>query len=285
MNLASCMQHPVVTITAETSVLQARALMQHHRIRHLPVLQDGVPIGMVSEHHLCRVAPSRLAELAPYEVPALLDRLPVQRVMTRRFLQRPPDTLVAEAAWLLWQGQSSSILVVEHQQLVGIVTATDLIACLVALRAPHWTPAYHQIVMATNFSAAADQALHTALTLARQHGAALTLLHVLSPPGRVLAEDVEHVPVGMLEELHHARQNDALQRLYRVAESNDDLPMTCHVIAGEPTTEIVRMALRVHADLIVVGSRNTSPWRRIWASSIATGVERSACCPVLVVQA
>lgn len=42
------MTRPAVTVTPDTDVLQALALMTKRRIRHLPVLTDGHMIGLVS---------------------------------------------------------------------------------------------------------------------------------------------------------------------------------------------------------------------------------------------
>lgn len=283
MELASRMRHPVVTIPADASLAHARALMQHHQIRHLPVLQAGRLVGMVTDRQLRGAEASCLPALARYEARTLLGRLLVCDVMTRRFVQRPPEALVLEAAWLIWTGQTESIVIVEREQLVGIVTASDLLTCLIEVGEQRLLPTYRHILMATNFSAAAEHALRTAVALTRQHHAVLTMLHVLTPLGRALAEDVDHVPIGMLEEIHLARKNDALQRLMALTECYDDLQVTSHLAEGEPGAAIVSMAERVNADLIVLGSRDRGSWQRFWMSGIAVSVQRSAPCPVLIV--
>ena len=284
MELASLMHCPVITVTADTPLPQARALMVRHGIRHLPVVEGGVLVGLLTDLQIRRVEPSTVAALASYEQAALLEHLPVQQVMTQRIVQRTPDTLVHEVAWILWEGQAESILVVERGELLGIVTTSDLIACLIDACERRWPPAYRQIVVPTDFGAAAAHALHTALALAGQHHASLTLLHVLVPLGHTLAGDIEHVPSGMLEQIDDDRKSATAQRLTALLEAHDDVRVTYHVTAGDPVAAIVHTAAQVKADLIVMGSYRRRGLRRFLTKSVAEGVTRYAPCPVLIIK-
>jgi len=46
--LAEVMTAPVITITLQTTVLEALSMMTARRFRHLPVVEDGKMIGLVS---------------------------------------------------------------------------------------------------------------------------------------------------------------------------------------------------------------------------------------------
>jgi CBS domain-containing protein len=46
--VSAVMTAPVVTVTPETSVMEALALMTRRRFRHLPVLQDGRMVAFIS---------------------------------------------------------------------------------------------------------------------------------------------------------------------------------------------------------------------------------------------
>ena len=53
---------------------------------------------------------------------------------------------------------------------------------------------------------------------------------------------------------------------------------------GHPDTEIVGLAGRLGAGLIVVGSRGRGPLKRALMGSVSDSVVRHAHCPVLVVR-
>jgi CBS-domain-containing membrane protein len=52
MNLSIMTRRPVVTLNVTDHCRRAAELMMEHHIRHLPVLDEEVPVGMVSERDL-----------------------------------------------------------------------------------------------------------------------------------------------------------------------------------------------------------------------------------------
>jgi len=54
------MTSPVITVTSNTSPLEALAMMTQRRIRHLPVVDDGVVIGFVSIGDLVKFRMERI---------------------------------------------------------------------------------------------------------------------------------------------------------------------------------------------------------------------------------
>jgi CBS domain-containing protein len=56
------MQRELITITPETSTLEAIDTMRRHRISCLPVLSEGRLVGMVTEHDFMRIASQLLEE-------------------------------------------------------------------------------------------------------------------------------------------------------------------------------------------------------------------------------
>lgn len=68
------MTHDLVTVTPQTTVAQAMALMTHHRVRHLPVMDGGKLVGLVSIGDLVKArieeAEHEAAELRAYVVSA-----------------------------------------------------------------------------------------------------------------------------------------------------------------------------------------------------------------------
>ncbi len=68
------MTRDLVTVTPQTRVTEAMELMTHHRVRHLPVLENGELVGLVSIGDLVKArieeAEHEAAELKAYVVSA-----------------------------------------------------------------------------------------------------------------------------------------------------------------------------------------------------------------------
>jgi acetoin utilization protein AcuB len=116
-----------ISVSPNTPVDEARALMQHHRIQHLPVLEDGRLVGMVSDRDIRLVLPSPATSLSVYEIGYLLTRLTVGEIMTYFPVTISADRLMAEAAKRILAYKVDALPVVEHGKLLGIVTRTDLL--------------------------------------------------------------------------------------------------------------------------------------------------------------
>jgi acetoin utilization protein AcuB len=125
----------LVTVTPETSVHTARALMQQRKIRHLPVLEHGQLVGILSDRLLRTVLPSPATSLSVWEVNYLLDRLTVGEVMTPFVMTVTPETLASEAVGRMLGQKVGALPVVAHGQLVGILTRTDILRAFLRLQA------------------------------------------------------------------------------------------------------------------------------------------------------
>jgi acetoin utilization protein AcuB len=101
-----------VTVAPSATVGQARAELSMGRIRHLPVVNDGVLVGLVSERDLHNVDD---------------DSAPVSRVMTHDVQTIGIDTAAHEAAYLILRHAIGCVPITDGGVLVGIVTDTDFV--------------------------------------------------------------------------------------------------------------------------------------------------------------
>jgi acetoin utilization protein AcuB len=124
-----------VTITPSTSVHEAQALMQQRKIRHLPVLQDGRLVGMISDRDIRLVLPSPATSLTVWEIRHLLEKLTVGEVMTYFVMTTAPDCPVTEAVGRMLGHKVGALPVVEDHQVVGILTRTDILRAFRRLHA------------------------------------------------------------------------------------------------------------------------------------------------------
>src|SRR5262249_43893640 len=96
-NVRDLMTPTPVFVSPTTSVDEARALMQQHRVRHLPVLDHERLVGMVSDRDIRLVLPSPATSLSVYEIGYLLVRLTVAEIMHRFPIIIAPARPVTEA--------------------------------------------------------------------------------------------------------------------------------------------------------------------------------------------
>jgi acetoin utilization protein AcuB len=124
-----------LTITPGDSVQAARTLMQQRQIRHLPVLEDGRLVGMVTDRDIRLVLPSPATSLAVQELNYLLARLTVGEMMTRFVVTTTPQSPVTEAAGRMLRHRIGALPVVEGRRVVGILTRSDILRAFRRLHA------------------------------------------------------------------------------------------------------------------------------------------------------
>ncbi len=116
-------------LTAEptTSIKAAWKKIQEQRIRHLPVVDGGKLVGIVTDRDLRRVLPSPATSLEIHELNYLLDKITVSEVMTKDVITTAPFTAIPEAARTLLRNRIGALPVVESGMLVGILSLTDVL--------------------------------------------------------------------------------------------------------------------------------------------------------------
>lgn len=127
MLVRDVMQSTVVTVTPDTRLPEALRLVGQRRIRHLPVVDGGELVGIVSDRDLKRAMASPATSLSAHELGYLLDRLAVKDFMTRTVITIGPAFPVEEAARLMVQEKVGALPVTEGPRLVGLVTETDVL--------------------------------------------------------------------------------------------------------------------------------------------------------------
>lgn len=120
------------TVGPEDSLQAAIDLLHKHNIRELPVVDRGRLVGIVTDRDLREIAPSYPVFRDPQEIAYYLKGLKVSTAMTADPLTIAPDAPLAEAAQLLCTYRIGSLPVVEKEDLVGIISVTDLLKALIA---------------------------------------------------------------------------------------------------------------------------------------------------------
>ena len=119
--VAHWMTQRVLTIAPQEKLTAACALMQQHRIRSIPVMDNGKVVGIISDRDIS-------AHLSN------LDSLDVAQVITAKLITTTPQTSIRDAARLLCELKVGAMLVIEEERLAGIISTSDLLEALVDLR-------------------------------------------------------------------------------------------------------------------------------------------------------
>lgn len=123
-----------VTTTPDASVTEALRLMRERKIRRLPVVNSHHRlVGIVSDKDLLHASPSPATSLAVWEIPELLSRLKIDKVMTREVITVADETPLEEAARIMADKHIGGLPVMSGETLVGIITETDLFKILLEL--------------------------------------------------------------------------------------------------------------------------------------------------------
>lgn len=115
----------VVTIPSNTSISDAKRIMEAHRIRRLPIVDRGKLVGMVTEHRLEAYTPSKATTLSVWEIGYLLGNTPVKDIMEKNVVTVTPDMTVEEVLALAQEKAVGALPVLEDGRVVGIVTTND----------------------------------------------------------------------------------------------------------------------------------------------------------------
>lgn len=121
---------PPTTIPQDSPLLEAALMMRRTGFRHLPVVNGERLVGIITERDIHRFAPSLLTRISQEEYNSIFENTPLERVMTRDPITVSPSTPVAEAVKILNERKLGCLPVVDGEQLVGIITTSDMLALL-----------------------------------------------------------------------------------------------------------------------------------------------------------
>ena len=127
------MTREVVTLEPEASAAQALGLCRVNNIRHLPIVERGRLVGLVSDRDLRDVSPPR----GTADEENTLGWVRVRDIMTRELITIHPLDTVEHAARELADRRIGCLPVVADGEPVGIITSSDMMHTLIELVGAH----------------------------------------------------------------------------------------------------------------------------------------------------
>jgi len=128
--VSTIMTTNVVKLNLKDELTKAKTLFKKYKIRHIPVVTGTKIVGMLSYSDLLRISFAD-AVFEGEEIDSVVyDMFDISQVMTKNIVTVNEDTTIKETAEILASREFHALPVVKGENLVGIVTTTDLIKYL-----------------------------------------------------------------------------------------------------------------------------------------------------------
>ncbi|MFC2062810.1 CBS domain-containing protein [Chloroflexota bacterium] len=126
MLVQGIMTKNVVTVSSNTSAVDALKIMKEKNFRRLPVVdKKGKLVGLVTESRLERVKPQATTPLL-WQMTYLISHTKVSDVMRRRLVTVKPTDTVEQVVAKAQKAKVGTLVVIEDNKIVGICTTNDI---------------------------------------------------------------------------------------------------------------------------------------------------------------
>lgn len=123
----------LVVADLDTKLSKAQELFLHYGVEHLPVVHEGTLVGIVSEFDLLKLYAQQLKEKTTVNRDELEKEYDMEHIMTRNPVTIAPETTIGEASQTIVENKFEALPVIDNGDLVGLVTAKDLVDYLAQL--------------------------------------------------------------------------------------------------------------------------------------------------------
>lgn len=141
----------------------------------------------------------------------------------------------------------------------------------------------NHILVPIDFSRDADAAIEMAISLAKQLGSRITVLHVIHEVYIGVGEMAAALPPSYIEDIEAEVEREVQTHVNKVIAAG--LSGDSIVMHGVPFQCILDTAADQNIDLIVMGTHGRTGLKHVLLGSVAEKVIRMASCPVLVTRA
>ncbi len=124
------MTKTVVTSNEKDDLKTVVEKLKKNTIRHIPIVKGKEVVGIISRTDINRLTFGALFDGQEGADEAILDMLSVSQVMTSKPRTVPSDMIIRDLAEIFAKEDFHALPVVDHDELKGIVTTTDVIKYL-----------------------------------------------------------------------------------------------------------------------------------------------------------
>ena len=144
---------------------------------------------------------------------------------------------------------------------------------------------FKRIVVGTDGSETAAEAVRQAAGLAKLAGAQLSIVSAYEPVSkRRIQSEQEGAPADVQYEIGPREDVNLVLEAAAAAAKKEGLEVQTHPVEGGPTDAILNVAEETDADLIVVGNKGMTGARRFVLGSVPNNISHHAPCSVMIVR-
>lgn len=120
------MQQDITTVDADTPIGEANKIITQSHFRHLPVVEDSTLVGIITQSDIHRALPSAIDSSSSPEKTIIATQAKVSSFMTHSPVTAHPMDPLEDVAILMRRFKIGAVPVVENDELLGIITETDI---------------------------------------------------------------------------------------------------------------------------------------------------------------
>lgn len=144
---------------------------------------------------------------------------------------------------------------------------------------------FNRIVVGTDGSETAAEAVRQAVELAKLSGAQLSLVSAYEPvSGRRIQDEQEGAPADVQHQIGPREDVNLVLDSAAATVKQEGIEVQTHPVEGNPADAILEVAEQTDADLIVVGNKGMTGARRFLLGSVPNNVSHHATCDVMIVR-
>lgn len=144
---------------------------------------------------------------------------------------------------------------------------------------------FTRIVVGTDGSDTATQAVSQAVELAKLTGAQLSIVSAYEPVSkRRIEEEKQGAPSDVQYEIGPREDVNRILDSATIVAKQDGVDVQVHPMEGDPADAILNVAEETNADLIVVGNKGMTGAKRFLLGSVPNNVSHHAPCSVIIVR-
>jgi nucleotide-binding universal stress UspA family protein len=144
---------------------------------------------------------------------------------------------------------------------------------------------FKRIVVGTDGSETAAEAVRQAIDLAKISGARLSIVSAYSPaPTRRVQAEQQEAPPDVQYEIGPREDVNLILDAAAAEAKKEGIEVQTHPVEADPADAILNVAEETKADLIVVGNKGMTGARRYLLGSVPNNVSHHAPCSVIIVR-